>query len=35
MTAKITVENLYKVFGPHPEEGMQLIEQGLGKDEIF
>ena len=31
----IRVENLYKIFGPSPENGMKLIEQGLDKDEIF
>ena len=35
MSAKITVENLYKVFGPDPAEGMRLLEQGLDKEAIF
>ncbi|PWG61174.1 glycine betaine/L-proline ABC transporter ATP-binding protein ProV [Sediminicurvatus halobius] len=35
MTDKIVVDNLYKVFGPDPEEGMRLTEQGLDKDTIF
>lgn len=35
MTDKIVVENLYKVFGPDPDEGMRLTEQGLDKDTIF
>jgi len=35
MSAKITVEQLYKVFGPNPEEGMRLLEEGLDKDAIF
>ena len=35
MSAKITVEQLYKVFGPNPDEGMRLLEEGLDKDEIF
>jgi glycine betaine/proline transport system ATP-binding protein len=32
---KIKVKNLYKIFGPHPKQAMQLLEQGLDKDEIF
>ncbi len=32
--AKIRVENLYKIFGPEPDEAMELIRKGLGKDEI-
>ncbi|MDX2479247.1 MAG: glycine betaine/L-proline ABC transporter ATP-binding protein ProV [Desulfuromusa sp.] len=32
---KIKVKNLYKIFGPHPKKAMQLLEQGLDKDEIF
>ena len=35
MSAKIRVENLYKVFGPDPDEGMRLLEQGLDKEAIF
>lgn len=35
MSAKITVENLYKVFGPDPREGMRLLDEGLDKEEIF
>jgi glycine betaine/proline transport system ATP-binding protein len=32
---KVVVRNLYKVFGPKPELAMQLLKQGLSKDEIF
>ena len=32
---KITIKNLYKVFGPSPEKAIELIEKGKGKDEIF
>lgn len=35
MTEKIVVEDLYKIFGPKPDEAMRLLSQGLGKDEIF
>lgn len=31
----IEVSGLYKVFGPRPETAIPLLEQGLGKDEIF
>ncbi|THB69004.1 MAG: glycine betaine/L-proline ABC transporter ATP-binding protein [Desulfovibrio sp.] len=32
---KIVVENLSKIFGPHPERGLEMLNKGLGKDEIF
>jgi glycine betaine/proline transport system ATP-binding protein len=32
---KIKVEKLYKIFGPHPEKVMELLEQGMTKDEIM
>ncbi|TDX99992.1 glycine betaine/L-proline ABC transporter ATP-binding protein ProV [Thiohalophilus thiocyanatoxydans] len=35
MTDKIVVENLYKIFGPTPKDALELIQQGLNKDEIF
>ena len=35
MTEKIVIENLYKVFGPNPEAAMELLAQGMGKDEIM
>ncbi|NQU65006.1 MAG: glycine betaine/L-proline ABC transporter ATP-binding protein ProV, partial [SAR324 cluster bacterium] len=31
----IRVENLYKIFGPSPENGMKLLKQGMEKEEIF
>ncbi|WP_019628542.1 glycine betaine/L-proline ABC transporter ATP-binding protein ProV [Thioalkalivibrio sp. AKL10] len=31
----IRVRELYKVFGPNPQEGLRLIEDGLDKDTIF
>jgi len=31
----ISVEGLYKVFGPNPEKGMSLLSRGMSKDEIF
>jgi glycine betaine/proline transport system ATP-binding protein len=31
----LVVEDLYKIFGPEPEEALRLLEQGLSKDEIF
>lgn len=33
--AKITVENLTKIFGNHPEKALKLMDQGISKDEIL
>ncbi len=35
MSEPITVKNLYKVFGPDPEESIRLAGEGLSKDEIY
>jgi len=35
LSVKLAIENLYKVFGPAPEEAMQLAREGLGRDEIY
>ncbi|MBK5967262.1 MULTISPECIES: glycine betaine/L-proline ABC transporter ATP-binding protein ProV [Thiorhodovibrio] len=35
MTDKLVIEDLYKIFGPAPDEAIALLGQGLGKDEIF
>jgi glycine betaine/proline transport system ATP-binding protein len=32
---KIVIENLYKVFGDQPKKAMKLLNEGLGKAEIF
>ncbi|NIQ95145.1 MAG: glycine betaine/L-proline ABC transporter ATP-binding protein ProV, partial [Desulfuromonadales bacterium] len=32
---KIRVENLYKIFGPHPKKAMQMLSEGLDKETIF
>lgn len=32
---KVSVRNLFKIFGPRPEKAMSLLEQGLDKEEIF
>jgi glycine betaine/proline transport system ATP-binding protein len=32
---KIVVENLYKVFGDHPQEAIDLLKQGMSKDQIL
>lgn len=33
--AKLKVENVYKVFGDHPKKALDLVAEGLNKDEIF
>ena len=35
MEHKIEIKNLYKVFGPHPNEAIKMIEAGKTKDEIM
>lgn len=35
MTAKIEVKNLVKVFGPHPQKALALLQQGKGREEIL
>jgi len=35
MSDKLVIRNLYKIFGPDPDEAMRLLDQGLSKDEIF
>ena len=34
MTEKVTVKNLYKIFGPDPERAFKMLENGSGKDDI-
>lgn len=35
MKPKVVVKHLFKVFGDNPEEAMNLLNQGIGKAEIF
>ena len=35
MTPRIEVQNLYKIFGSQPKKAMELIRQGLTKEEIY
>ncbi|MGD8367534.1 MAG: glycine betaine/L-proline ABC transporter ATP-binding protein ProV [Desulfobacterales bacterium] len=35
MTEKVVVNDLYKIFGPDAKRGIQLIKEGLNKEEIF
>jgi glycine betaine/proline transport system ATP-binding protein len=35
VTEKVVVKNLYKIFGPNPEMAMQMLRNGLSKDDIF
>jgi glycine betaine/proline transport system ATP-binding protein len=32
---QIKVENLYKIFGPKPKKGLELLKKGLGKEEVL
>ncbi|MFN2257923.1 MAG: glycine betaine/L-proline ABC transporter ATP-binding protein ProV [Desulfuromonadaceae bacterium] len=32
---KIHVENVFKVFGDHPDKAVEMYQQGMSKDEIF
>lgn len=34
-SGKIVVQNLYKVFGEHPEQALELVKQGKSKDEVL
>ncbi|MBK1703947.1 glycine betaine/L-proline ABC transporter ATP-binding protein ProV [Halochromatium glycolicum] len=35
MQDKVVIKDLYKIFGPEPDEALALLEQGLSKDAIF
>jgi len=35
MTDKIVLDDVFKIFGPSPEEAIRLLDEGLDKDEIF
>ncbi len=35
MNDKLGIRNLYKIFGPAPDEAMRLLGDGLSKEEIF
>ena len=35
MGHKIQIENLYKIFGPRPNEAIRLLKEGCSKDEIM
>ena len=35
MVEKVVVKNLYKVYGSHPEQAMQMLHAGQSKDSIF
>ncbi len=35
MTEKIELKGVYKIFGPHPETVLKMLQQGIGKDEIM
>ena len=35
MTEKVVVKNLYKIFGSEPERALELLRQGVDKNDIF
>ncbi len=35
MGEKIAVTDLYKIFGPHPDQAMVKVREGMGKDQLF
>ncbi|NBC47942.1 MAG: glycine betaine/L-proline ABC transporter ATP-binding protein ProV [Gammaproteobacteria bacterium] len=35
MQDKVVIKDLYKIFGPEPDEALALLEQGFSKDAIF
>jgi glycine betaine/proline transport system ATP-binding protein len=35
MTEKVVVKNLYKIFGNHPQEALELLRKNVDKSEIF
>lgn len=35
MNTKLSVKNLYKIFGQHPDKALKLLDAGKDKDEIF
>jgi glycine betaine/proline transport system ATP-binding protein len=35
MPDKILIENLYKIFGPHPEDALKMLKEGETKEEIM
>ena len=35
MSDQLVISDLYKIFGPAPQEALKLLDEGLSKDEIF
>ena len=35
MASKIRVKNLYKIFGPHPQQALKRLRSGLSKENLF
>lgn len=35
LNIKLSVENVYKIFGPHPKRALERVQKGQGKDQIF
>jgi glycine betaine/proline transport system ATP-binding protein len=34
-STKIQIRNLYKIFGPRPDDALRLLQQGMSKDDVF
>ena len=35
MDSIVTIKNLYKIFGPNPQKALELVQDGVGKDELL
>jgi len=35
MSEKLTAENVFKIFGPEPEQALELVRGGASKDEVY
>ncbi|MGC6391478.1 MAG: quaternary amine ABC transporter ATP-binding protein [Alphaproteobacteria bacterium] len=35
MDSIVTIKNLYKIFGPNPQKALELVQDGVGKDDLL
>ena len=35
MKTKLSIQNVYKIFGKHPKKAMRMVNEGKTKDQIF